>query len=88
MSKILYGGQFVMKRIGRKSPNSFTQISRQMPKADGLLLTGKDRPLLGWTLSTWEKVAQERPPQLKNDLLAAIEELRAEEKSLAKEYLK
>lgn len=87
MTKLYYNGQYMFRRIGRKSPNSFMQVSPQMPKPDGLVVTGKTASW-GWSLKTWEKFAKERQPRLRDDLLAAIEELRAEEAELIKKHLK
>lgn len=44
------------------------------------------RPSEGWTLATWRKVAATRRQSLQQDLLAAIEELEAEEVELAEKY--
>lgn len=87
MSKIFYTGQYMMRRTGRKSPNAFAQMRHQLPKPEGIVINGHG-PSVGWTLKTWEKVAEGRQPRLKQDLLAAIEELRAEEDELVKPHLK
>lgn len=87
MSKIFYTGQYMLRRTGRKSPNAFAQMKHQMPKPEGVVVSGVG-PSLGWSLKTWEKIARERQPRLQNDLLAAIEELRAEEAELIKTHLK
>lgn len=87
MRKIVYTGQYMLKRAGRKSPNSFTQMRHQMPRPDVVMASGL-RPSAGWTLETWEAFAKGRPPKLQQDLLAAIEELREEEAELVKTYLK
>lgn len=94
MTKYLYSGQFMMRRIGRRSPNSFTQIKSHMSVPDGVLV-GKDQPRPGWTLASWKKIAEALPdagdrgrPQrekLRDDILAVIEELAVEEKDIAKE---
>lgn len=86
MTKLYYTGQYMFRRTGRNSPNAFAQMSHQMPKPDGMVVTG-NRASAGWSLKTWEKVAQKRQTQLKNDLLEAVEQLRADEAELIKKHL-
>lgn len=87
MTKICFTGQYMFRLTGRKSPNAFAQMRHQMPKPEGIVVTGSG-PSVGWSLKTWEKVAQERQTQLKNDLLEVIEQLRADEAELTKKHLK
>jgi len=55
-----------------------------MPEPEVVMVSG--RPSEGWTLATWREVAATRRQSLQQDLLAAIEELEAEEAELAEKY--
>jgi len=55
-----------------------------MPEPEVVMVSG--RPSEGWSLATWREVAATRRQSLQQDLLAAIEELEAEEAELAKKY--
>lgn len=86
MTQFCYSGQYLLKRAGRTSPNAFSQIKAHMPEPETVLVSG--RSATGWTLETWRKVAKTRAQQLQEDMLAAIDELEAEEAALIQKYKK
>lgn len=86
MTQFCYTGQYLLKRAGRTSPNAFSQIKAHMPEPEVVLVSG--RPAAGWTLETWRKVAATRAHKLQQDMLAAIDELEAEEAELTQKYKK
>lgn len=85
MAKAYYSGQYVMRRTGRKSPNAFGQLVSHMPRPDAIIAAA-ERPTRAWSLKKWEEFAHTRKNPLKRDLLAAVEELRAEERALIKNW--
>lgn len=86
MTKLFYGGQYIMRRSGRTSANSFgQQMQPNMPPPDSVHVS-ETKPVYAWTLDTWEKVAETRRAKLREDMLAAIAELREEEAELRKQY--
>lgn len=86
MTQFFYTGQYLFRRTGRTSPNAFSQIKDHMPEPEVVMVSG--RPSAGWSLGTWRKVAATRAPKLQQDLLAAIDELEAEEAELVPKYKK
>lgn len=86
MTKLYYGGQYIMRRSNRLSPGSFGAMASTMPPPDSVHVSEMKKPVHAWTLDTWEKVAMTRRESLRDDMLAAIAELREEEPALRKQY--
>lgn len=86
MMKLYYGGQYFMRRSGRRSPGSFGALQSAMPPPDSVHVSENQPAAYAWTLDTWEKVAQTRGTNQREDMLAAIAELRGEEAEARKQY--